>query len=81
MTREELRDYVESGDEIEFRYNGEMYSITYGKIDGRHVISFCKFYQETTEVETFDELCKVSRDGVTVLQMHESLTEEDIWIY
>ena len=45
------------------------------------LISFCKFYQETTEVETFDDLCEVSRDGVTVLQRLESLTEEDIWIY
>lgn len=58
-----------------------MYSITYGVIDGKNVISFCEFYQETTEVETVDELIKVERDGVTVLHMLESITEEDIWIY
>ena len=57
------------------------YPLTYGVIDGKNVISFCEFYQETTEVETVDELIKVERDGVTVLHMLESITEEDIWIY
>ena len=29
----------------------------------------------------FEELLKVTRDNVTVLQMWESLTEKDVWIY
>ena len=81
MTKELLAEYIEHGREIEFKYNGKMYSITYGFINGREVTSFCEFYKETTEVETFDQLLKVSRDGVTVLEMWESLAEEDIWIY
>ena len=44
-------------------------------------ISFCEFYKEPTDVFTFDELVKVTREGTTVLQMWESLTEEDVWIY
>ena len=81
MDLDQLREYVSEGREIEFKFNGKKYSITYGVIDDKDVISFCEFYQETTEVETVDELLKVERDGVTVLHMLESITEEDTWIY
>ena len=81
MTKDLLKEYVDCGREIEFKYNDKMYSITYGIIDDEEVISFCEFYKETTEVKTFEELIEASRDGVTVLQMWESLTEEDVWIY
>lgn len=81
MTKDLLKEYIDCGREIEFKYNDKMYSITYGVIDNKEVISFCEFYKETTEVITFDELIEVSREGVTVLQMWESLTEEDVWIY
>ena len=81
MDKQTLSQYVSEGREIEFEYQGKKYSITYGVLDGKEVISFCEFYQETTEVETVNELIKVERDGVTVLHMLESITEEDIWIY
>ena len=81
MNLDQLREYVSEGREIEFKFNGKKYSITYGVIDDKDVISFCEFYQETTEVESVNELIKVERDGVTVLHMLESITEEDIWIY
>ena len=81
MTKDLLSDYVSHGREIEFKYNGKMYSITYGIVDGKDVISFCEFYQDTTEVTTVDELLTVSRYGITVLQMWSSLTENDIWVY
>lgn len=81
MNKNQLIDYIEHGREIEFRFNGKMYSITYGKIDGKHVISFCEFYKDTTQVETAEDILMVSRDGVTVMEMLKSLTEKDIWIY
>lgn len=81
MTVDNLKDYIECGNEIEFMYNGKKYSITYGIFDGKEMISFCEFYQETTEVDTFEDLLEVSRDGVSVLQMWESLSEDDVWIY
>ena len=81
MTVDKLRDYIECGNEIEFKFNGKDYSITYGTFDGKEKISFCEFYQETTEVDTFEDLLEVSRDGVSVLQMWESLSEDDVWIY
>ena len=55
--------------------------ITYGKINGRSVISFCEFYKESTEAETPAELLKIKRDNTTVLDMLQSLTDNDIWIY
>lgn len=81
MTKAELFDYIEHGREIEFKYNDKMYSITYGPSWGEDIISFCEFYQYTSDVKTPEELIKVERDGVTVLQMLESIGEEDIWIY
>ena len=81
MDKQTLSQYVSEGSEIEFEYQGKKYSITYGVLDGKEVISFCEFYQETTEVTSVDELIKVEREGVTVLAMLESLTEDKIWIY
>ncbi len=81
MKKEKLKEYIECGNEIEFKFNDKDYSITYGIIDGLEVISFCEFYKETTEVQTYEELLNVSRDGVTVAEMWESLKEDDVWIY
>ena len=81
MHKEQLKEYVANGREIEFEYNSKEYSITYGIIDNKEVISFCEFYKETTEVQTYEELLNVSRDGVTVAEMWESLKEDDIWLY
>lgn len=50
-------------------------------LDGKHVISFCEFYKDTTEVEIPEDILTVDRNGVTVIQMLESITEDDIWVY
>ena len=81
MTRQELIEYINCGRELEFLFNGKKYSITYGTINGEHVISFCEFYKETTEVTTAEDLLNVKREGISVLQMWESLTAYDLWIY
>lgn len=81
MKQEQLKKYVEHGNEIEFKFNSKMYSITYGRIDGKEVISVCEFYKETTEVETFEELLQISIDGYSLAEMWNSLTDDDIWIY
>ena len=81
MTKQYLAELVECGREIEFKYQDKDYSITYGVVDGVQVISFCEFYKDTTEVTSFEDLLQVSRDGVTVLEMWETLTEENVWIF
>ena len=81
MTIEELKQLVETGREIEFSYRNKRYSITYGFIDDEYVISFCEFYKESTEAKDFDELLSVSRDGITVKEMIESLCDKDIDVF
>lgn len=81
MTKNLLAEYVACGREIEFKYNNKMYSITYSPADQDDFISFCEFYKEPTNVKTVDELLEVSREGVSVLQMWESIETDDVWIY
>ncbi len=81
MNKEQLISYIKGGREIEFQYKGKKYSITYGVIDDKEVISFCEFYQFTTEVESAEELLEVERDGVTVLEMLEAVSDDDIFVY
>lgn len=81
MTTEELIDYLDHGHEIEFNFHGKEYSITWGRLEGKLVLSFCEFYKETTEVEKPEDILSVSRDGYTVKEMFDEITDEDIWIY
>ena len=81
MNKQQLAEYVSQGREIEFLYNDKKYSINYSPEGVEEFISFCEFYKEPTNVKTVDELVGVTRDGKTVIEMLESLTEEDIWIF
>lgn len=81
MNKQQLAEYVSQGREIEFLYNDKKYSITYSPEGVEEFISFCEFYKEPTNVKTVDELVGVTRDGKTVIEMLESLTEEDICIF
>lgn len=81
MTKTELINLIEEGHEIEFKFEGKRYSITYYITEEKEQISFCEFYKETTEVDTVDELCNVERDGKKVIEMISSLTKNDFDIY
>ncbi len=81
MKRKILEDLVEHGREIEFTYSGKRFSITYYESNGKPVISFCEFYKEITDVDTFSELCDIKRYGVKVIDMLKSISDEDIDIY
>lgn len=80
MTKEQLFEYITEGREIDFEYAGKKYSITYSPSWEDDYISFCEYYQYTSDVKTPEELIKVERDGVTVLQMLESLSDDKIRI-
>lgn len=67
MSKDQLAEYISQGREIEFNYNGKKFSITYGSVEGKEVISFCECYKETTEVEDVEGLVKVERDGMADL--------------
>ena len=78
MTKEELREYIECGDEIEYKYQEKWYSITFARDDkNERWISFCEFHQEPIHVKTFDELINIKYNGVTVMEMLESLGDEE----
>ena len=81
MTRDSLIEYINQGREIEFQFKNKKYSITYGEHKGKEVISFCEFYKDSTEVMTTEELLCVTRDGVSVLEMWESISEENMWLF
>ena len=52
MTKEQLFQYISEGREIEFEYKGKKYSITYSPSWEDEYISFCEFYQYTSDVKT-----------------------------
>ena len=81
MDKNELTNLINSGREIEFVYNNNKFSITYGIVNGNEVISFCEFNKESTEVETVIELLKIKRNGISVEEMLNSITKKDIWIF
>ena len=85
MTFDQLQEYIDIGNEIEFTFNDKQYSITYWYPDDNEDnrwISFCEFYKETTEVKTAEELWNnVSRDGVTIGQMLSAIDETQVYIF
>ena len=77
MTREELWKYTEEGHEIEWEYQGKWYSIVYGRDENKQRYFYvCEFYQEPVEVYTFDEMINIQFNGVTVMEMWESLSDD-----
>lgn len=78
MTKAEFKKLIEEGHEIEFVYKNKGYSITYYKNEiGNILISFCEYDKVSVDVETFEELCNIKYNDVTVLEMIEALTEKD----
>lgn len=81
MSKEELIELVNSGRELEFVFDKKRFSITYGIIDNKELISFCEFYKVSTEVDSVEELLKIERYGVAVETMIASIDKNDIWIF
>lgn len=83
MKIELLENHIRTGREIEFKYNGKMYSITYyADTSKKDYISFCEFYKEPVDVCSFEALCQVEYDGTKVLKMWESIDEDgEYYIY
>ncbi len=56
---EKFKEWIDIGNEIEFTYKGEEYSVTYSaKENGKTLISFCKFYCEPCEFASADDFMK-----------------------
>ncbi len=78
ITRQLVKEWVDTGYEIEFRYKGKDYSITYFVSEGKEYISFCEFYKEPIDVETADELCDIQLDGKTLLEVLQEVGYDNI---
>ncbi len=77
MKKEELKEYVETGREIEFVYEGKRYSITYYDDEiVKDYISFREIYKTPVDVSNFEDLCNITYNGVKVIDMWESISEE-----
>lgn len=81
MSISEFINLVDEGHEIEFIYEGRKYSVTYGVIDEKEVISFCQFYKDSIEVETVNELLEIIYNKKKVSDMIETLKEDDVWVF
>ena len=80
MTKEELSDYISHGHEIEFRYKCKWYGINYELTkDDRLFISFYEGHNELSEhlVKTVEALINIRYNGVTVMEILESLGNEE----
>lgn len=52
----DLKEWIDTGREVEFTYDGKRYSITYAKKeDGQECISLCEFYKDDTEYYSLDD--------------------------
>lgn len=83
MTKAELKELIDTGREIEFKYQEKDYSITYPS-EGSTIncnISFCEFYKDTFDCDTVDELWNGLYHNMKISDILLSLREEDIWIY
>lgn len=81
MQINDLKEYIDTGRELEFKVNGKMCSITQGVIDGEDVISFCEFHQPSVEVIDFDALLEIEYKGQTLRTIWQNLKPEDVWIF
>jgi hypothetical protein len=81
MTKQELIDYMNTGNEIEFSYKKKRYSVTYFHEEGNSDwISFCEFYQDPDEFSSIDEFLDQATLGEKKLvDRLDEITQVDIY--
>ena len=78
---EEFKNWITSGNEIEFSYQGKRYSVTYGrKENGEEYISFCEFYKPDTEFINYNDFMENAKiDGVPLSKICGDVEDIDIF--
>ncbi len=56
---EKFKEWMDIGNEVEFTYKGEEYSVTYST--NETLISFCKFYAEPVHFKNVDDFMNNSK--------------------
>lgn len=81
MRAECIESLITCGHEIEFKYNGKRYSITYFGDEKTTYISFCEFYKEPIDVKNSYELLKIKIDGKTLEEIFSKLPDSAFCIF
>lgn len=81
MKIHDLKEWIDTGCEIEFTYNGKRYSITYGKKEnGQEYISLCEFYKDDTEYDSLDDFIeRADIEGELLSKIWEKVSDIDIF--
>lgn len=78
MTKQQLIEWVDTGRELEFEYQGSKYSITYYNDNRKDYISFCQYYQETLDVSDVETLWNCTYRGINLADMLSSISEDQV---
>lgn len=81
MNKNVLKEWIETGREIEFTCKGNDYSITYYNDNRKDYISFCKAYDETLDVSDVDTLWNSTYKGMKFSDLWASVRYDDITLY
>lgn len=82
MRRECVEELINGNREIEFRYQGKRYSITYFEKDSKHCVSFCEFFKEPIEfVECPYDVLDAKIGNKTLEQIFAKLPDSAFNIY
>lgn len=79
MTREQFKEWMEMGLEIEFESNGINYSISQlTDAEGKAYLSFCEYYQETLDAYDAEKLWDSTYKGKKVSDILSVVPENEI---
>ncbi len=78
MTKQQLIEWIDTGRELEFEYEGNKYSITYYNDNRKDYISFCQYYQETLDVSDVETLWNSTYKGINLADMFSSISDNEV---
>ena len=84
MTKKQLYNYLKTGDEIEFNYNGKRYTIDprAGKKDSSRIF-FWEWYNESTFDDSFSDFTDFEANakigGKSVVEILEDIDDADVF--
>ena len=81
MKIEYIEELINGNREIEFKYRGSRYSITYYNDNREKYISVCKFYEKPIDVKNVKELLKIKIGRYTLEQIFKALPDSAFNIY
>ena len=81
MKKEAIEELINGFREIEFRYHGKKYSITYYNDNRKKYISIGEYYGKFIDVNNVAELLKIRIGNRTLEQIFAALPDSAIDIY